>query len=118
MRPAPKDPGQKPEDTRGYPGSPVEPAFESVQNPLEALRLLAEAAAENRDEAISSEESNLNTRDASDTEAVHENAISQTADEPRTEHVSRTARRGGLQMYEPVSSGVLNPTIIGTLLER
>lgn len=46
--------GQRPEDLRGDLGSPVEAAFEGIQNPLEALRLLAEAAAENRDEVISS----------------------------------------------------------------
>lgn len=95
----------------------MEAAFEGIQNPLEALRLLAEAAAENRDEVVSSEDSNLNTRNASDTEAAHENAIPCAAD-GRTEHASRTARRSGLQQYEPVASGILHPILIGTLLER
>lgn len=81
----------------------MEAAFEGIQNPLEAPRLLAEAAAdENRGETISSEESNLNTRNASDTEAAHENTVPCAAD-GRTEHASRTARRSGLQQYEPVS---------------
>lgn len=104
--------GQRPEDLRGDLGSPVEAAFEGIQNPLEALRLLAEAAAENRDEVISSENSNSGAKNASSTETSHENAI------PCTEHASRTARRSGLQLYEPVASGVLRPNVIGTLLER
>lgn len=113
----PTDPGQRPENLRGESVSPVEAAFEGVQNPLEALRLLAEAAAENRDEVIASEDSNVNTRNASDTETAHENAIPCTAD-GRTEHASRTVRRRGLQLYEPVASGVLHPNLIGMLLER
>lgn len=95
----------------------MERAFDGIQNPLEALRLLAEAAADNRDEVNISEDSNLNTRNASDAELAHENVIPYTTDEP-TEHTSRTARRSGLQLYEPVAGGVLHPNVIGTLLER
>lgn len=117
IRQDPTNSSQRPEDLGGESGSPVEAAFEGIQNPLEALRLLAEAAAENRDEVIFSEDSNLNTRDASDTETAHENAIPCTED-GRTEHASRTARCSGLQLYEPVASGILNPNLIGMLLER
>lgn len=117
MRQDPTNPGQGPEDLGGELGPPAPAAFEGIQNPLEALQLLAEAAAENRDEVISSEDSNLNTRNASDAGTAHENTIPPTAGEPM-EHASRTARRSGLQLYEPVASGVLHPKIIGTLLER
>lgn len=113
----PSSPGQRPEDLTGESGPPVEAAFEGIQNPLEALRLLAEAAAEDRGEATFSDDSNLNTRNASETETVHENAIPCIA-HGRTEHASRTARRSGLQLYEPVASGALHPIIISTLLER
>lgn len=95
----------------------MEAAFEGIQNPLEALRLLADAAAENRDEVISSGNSHSGTRNASNTDTTHENAIPCTAD-GRTEHASRTPRRSGLELYEPVASGILRPNVIGTLLER
>lgn len=118
MRQDPTNPGQGQEDLGGESGPPAEAAFEGIQNPLEALRLLAEAAAENRDEVISSEDSTLDTRNASDAEtAAHENTIPCPADGPM-EQVSRSARRSRLQLYEPIASGALHPNVIGTLLER
>ena len=101
---------------RGQPSSSVEPAFEGIQNPLDALRLLAEAASENRDEIVSSADSNMNTRHASVSEAAHDDGISTT--HGHAEATSRTAMLSGLQLYEPVASGTLDPTMIGTLLER
>lgn len=111
----PANTGQITDNVRGERSSSVEPAFEGIQNPLDALRLLAEAAAENRDEAVSSGGSNWNTRNGS--EAAQEDSIPNTTT-GNTEPPSQIAEPSCLQAYEPVASGVLSSAIIGTLLER
>lgn len=111
----PANAGQISDNVGGECNPSVEPAFEGIQNPLDALRLLAEAAAENRDEAVSSGDSNWNTRNGS--EAVHEDSIPNITT-GNTELPSQTAEPSSLQVYEPVASGGLSSAIIGNLLER